>query len=243
VTRHGCGYVGGWRWITASRTRDLTLLEPFRHTDTPARWRVALLGLTGELLSTVTAAVTDAGGQVTVEAPARLDSLSLVADPGSDVIVLQPSRRAGPRPDLLPFAESGRPLVLFTHNTSRALLKVAARAGVAAFLVAPLLPAQLAPTLDLAVARFSEREVLRRKLADRKVAERAKGRPMTVARLSEDDAFRWLRTRAMQTRSTLADVAHIVLGIVPDGTQATDGASATPRAGRGLGAHARAPGP
>jgi hypothetical protein len=56
---------------------------------------------------------------------------------------------------------------------------------------------------------------------------------MTVARLSEDDAFRWLRTRAMQTRSTLADVAHIVLGIVPDGAQAADGASATPRAGRG----------
>jgi hypothetical protein len=112
-----------------SRTRNLTLLEPFRHTDTPARWRVALLGLTGELLSTVTAAVTDAGGQVTVEAPARLDSLSLVADPGSDVIVLQPSRRAGPRPDLLPFAESGRPLVLFTHNTSRTLLKVAAQSA------------------------------------------------------------------------------------------------------------------
>jgi AmiR/NasT family two-component response regulator len=43
------------------------------------------------------------------------------------------------------------------------------------------------------------------------VIERAKGRLMTVARLSEDDAFRWLRTRAMQTRSTLADVAHIVL--------------------------------
>ena len=212
-------------------------------TDTPARWRVALLGLTGESLSTVTAAVTDAGGQVTVEAPARLDSLSLVADPASDVIVLQPSRRAGPRPHLLPFAESGRPLVLFTHNTSRTLLKLAARAGVAAFLVAPLQPAQLAPTLDLAVARFSDQEALRRKLADRKVIERAKGRLMTAARLSEDDAFRWLRTRAMQTRSTLADVAHIVLGVVPDGMQAADGASATPRAGRGPGAHARASGP
>jgi response regulator NasT len=212
-------------------------------TDTPARWRVALLGLTGESLSTMTAAVTDAGGEVTIEAPARLDSLSLVADPASDVIVLQPSRTAGPRPDLLPFAESGRPLVLFTHNTSRALLKVAARSGVAAFLVAPLQPAQLAPTLDLAVARFSDREVLRQKLADRKVIERAKGRLMTVARLSEDDAFRWLRTRAMQTRSTLADVAHLVLGVAPDGTQAAAGASATPRTGRGPGAHARAPGP
>lgn len=197
-------------------------------TDTRARWRVALLGLTGESLSTMTAAVTDAGGQVTIEAPARLDSLSLVADLASDVIVLQPSHTAGPRPDLLPFAESGRPLVLFTHNTSRTLLKVAARSGVTAFLVEPLLPAQLAPTLDLAVARFGDREVLRRKLADRKVIERAKGRLMTVAGLSEDDAFRWLRTRAMQTRSTLADVAHTVLGMAPDGTQATDAVDPRP---------------
>jgi response regulator NasT len=204
---------------------------------------VALLGLTGESLSTVTAAVTDAGGEVSIEAPARLDSLPLVADPASDVIVLQPSRTAGPRPDLLPFAESGRPLVLFTHNTSRTLLKVAARSGVAAFLVAPLQPAQLAPTLDLAVARFSDREVLRRKLAERKVIERAKGRLMTVARLSEDDAFRWLRSRAMQTRSTLADVAHLVLGVAADGTQSAAGASARPRTGRGPGAPARAPGP
>ena len=107
-------------------------------------------------------------------------------------------------------------------------MKVAARSGVAAFLVAPLQPAQLAPTLDLAVARFSDREVLRQKLADRKVIERAKGRLMTVARLSEDDAFRWLRTRAMQTRSTLADVAHMVLGNAPDPTQATDALEAPP---------------
>ena len=51
---------------------------------------------------------------------------------------------------------------------------------------------------------------------------------MTVARLSEDDAFRWLRTRAMQTRSTLADVAHIVLGVAPDGAQAADGVDRRP---------------
>jgi AmiR/NasT family two-component response regulator len=52
--------------------------------------------------------------------------------------------------------------------------------------------------------------VLRRKLADRTVIERAKGRLMASHGLSEDDAFRWLRTRAMATRSTLGDVARDV---------------------------------
>jgi len=106
--------------------------------------------------------------------------------------------------------KSSRPVVLFTHDTSRSLIKLAARSGVAAFLVAPLQPPQLAPTLDLAVARFEECEVLRRKLADRTVIERAKGRLMASHGLSEDDAFRCLRTRAMATRSTLGDVARDV---------------------------------
>ena len=88
-------------------------------TDTRARWRVALLGLSGESLSTMTAAVTDAGGQVTIEAPARLDSLSLVADPVSDVIVLQPSRTAAHAPTSFPSRSRG------AHSSSSRTIRAA----------------------------------------------------------------------------------------------------------------------
>ena len=180
-------------------------------TDTATRWRVALLGPHDGSFTDIKVAVTQAGGDVVMEAPPRLDSLTLIADAAPNVLILQPRRANGQPPDLLPFTSAGHPVVLFTRDTSRTMLKLAARSGVAAFLVQPLQPAQLAPTLDLAIARFGDWERLRRKLADRKVIERAKGRVMTLARLTEDEAFRWLRNRAMDTRSSLADVAKNVL--------------------------------
>ncbi len=185
---------------------DITRLS----TEMRTRWRVALLGSSSESRTVLKAAVAQAGGRVVVEAPLRADSLTIVAHAGADVLILQPGREGG-HPDLLPFTSAGRPVVLLTRDPSRALLKVATRSGVAAVLVEPLPPAQVAPTLDLAVARFGDSEVLRRKLAERKLIERAKGRLMAVASMSEEQAFRWLRTRAMDTRSRLADTARAVL--------------------------------
>jgi len=172
---------------------------------------VALLGLSEAARAALGAAITQAGGQVAVDAPARTDSLALMESTAPDVLILQPPPASGPHPDLLPFTSAGRPVVLYTHDTSRAMVKRAARSGVSAFLVEPLQAAQLAPTLELAIARFGDSETLRRKLADRKVIERAKGRLMTAMGISEDEAFRWLRTRAMDTRASLADVARAVV--------------------------------
>src|SRR5262245_49458723 len=180
-------------------------------TDTQTRWRVALLGSSNESRTVVKAAVAHAGGRVVVEAPPRADSLAIVARAAVDILILQPGREAGQHPDFLPFTSAGRPVVLLTRDTSRTLLKAAARSGVAAVLVEPLPPAQVAPTLDLAVARFGDSEALRRKLAERKLIERAKGRLMADSSMSEEEAFRWLRTRAMDKRSRLADIAQDVL--------------------------------
>jgi len=48
-------------------------------------------------------------------------------------------------------------------------------------------------------------------LEERKLIERPKGRLMALEGLAEDDAFRWLRRRAMDTRSRIAEVARQVL--------------------------------
>src|SRR5262245_37257535 len=153
-------------------------LQPLRSFDrrtryTLTRWRVALLGRPDSSSTTLPAAVIQAGARVVLEAPLHIASLRLVRRAAPDLLIVCPG--AERYPDLEPFTSSGRPVVLFTCDTSRPLLKRAARAGVAAFLLAPLQPSQLAPTLDLAVARFEECEALRRKLADRIVIERAKG--------------------------------------------------------------------
>lgn len=202
--------------------------------DSSARWRVAILGARGGALTDLRHAITEAGGDVVMEAPPRADSVARLSDAAPNVMILHP--RSSNRPlDLRPFMSGGHPVVLFTRDTSRAALDVAAQAGVAALLFQPLQPAQLPPTLDLAIARFADCERLRKTLADRTVIERAKGRVMALAHLSEDLAFRWLRTRAMDTRSTLADVARSVLA-------ATESASSDidwPTAGRRTAAASR----
>jgi|SRR5262245_2422370 len=175
------------------------------------RWRVAVLGLAEPCRTILHAAIRQAGGQVVVEAPARHDSVSIVTEVEPDVLILHVGRRAGHQPPLASFTTCGRPVVLLTADTSRTTLKLAARAGVMALLVEPADPRQLVATLDLAVARFADWQGLRRALADRKVIERAKGRLMALGGLTEDEAFRWLRTRAMDTRNRLAMVAQAVL--------------------------------
>ena len=65
--------------------------------------------------------------------------------------------------------------MLFTSHTDESLTERAREAGVMAYLLKPLRPAELAPALDLAVARFRETQELKQTLEDRKVIERAKG--------------------------------------------------------------------
>jgi response regulator NasT len=121
-----------------------------------------------------------------------------------------------PDPPPLPLAvEVGCPFVLCTENTGVDMVSAAQRLGAMAFLVRPIRAEQIVPTLALAVSRFRESEVLRRSLAERKLIERAKGRVMARHGLTEDAAFRWMRGRAMDTRTRIADVARQVLG--PDG--------------------------
>jgi AmiR/NasT family two-component response regulator len=100
---------------------------------------------------------------------------------------------------------------LFTSHTWQELVDRARSAGVMSYLLKPLRPAELAPVLDLAVARFRETLDLRRSLESRKVIERAKGRLMARYQLSEDEAFRRLRRAAMDSRRPMVDIARVLL--------------------------------
>ena len=107
--------------------------------------------------------------------------------------------------------ETGCPVVLFTSHTRQELVDRARSAGVMSYLLKPLRSAELAPVLDLAVARFGETRALRRSLEERKVIERAKGRLMARYQLTEDEAFRRLRRAAMDSRRPMVEIARALL--------------------------------
>ena len=158
-------------------------------------------------------AVTEAGGEVVGEAQRSADALAMVTHAHPDVAIFAVGLPDGDGVAAAAgvITATNCPVVLFTSHTQNDLVARAQAAGVMAYLVKPLRPAELAPALDLAIARFRETRELRQTLEERKVIERAKGRLMERLRLSEEEAFRRLRRAAMNSRRPMVEIARAVL--------------------------------
>ena len=109
-------------------------------------------------------------------------------------------------------------VVILTAFSQRELIEQARDAGALAYVVKPFHGSELVPAIELARARFSElvalaeqTESLQEQLDTRKLVDRAKGILMDAKGLSEGEAFRFIQTTAMSTRSTMKDVAARVV--------------------------------
>lgn len=177
------------------------------------RWKVAILDDHERSRAALRAAIWAAGGEVAGEAYRVADALALIQRTRPHVAIFAVGLPDG---DGVAIAsdvttKAGCPVVLFTSHTDDKLTERAREAGVMAYLLKPLRPAELAPALDLAVARFRETQELKQTLEDRKVIERAKGRLMARHALTEEQAFQRLRRAAMDSRRPMVDIARAVL--------------------------------
>lgn len=179
----------------------------------PGRWRVVIVDDHERSRATLRAAIWAAGGEVLAEAVRRADAIATVKRAMPDLAIVAVGLPDGDGVELAAELISGAdcPVVLFTSHSDAALVQRATDAGVIAYLLKPLRPAELAPTLDIAVARARESARLRRQLEERKVIERAKGTLMRRFGLTEDEAFRRLRRAAMDTRRPLIEIARALL--------------------------------
>lgn len=180
---------------------------------TNPRWTVVIVDDHERSRAALRAAIWNAGGKIAGEAVRTADALPLIKRLHPDVAVF-----AAGLPDGDGVAAAGRaiaeaqcPVVLFTSHTRADLVDRARTAGVMAFLLKPLRAPELAPTLDLAVARFREARALRQSLEDRKLIERARGTLMARFGLTEDEAFRRLRCAAMDSRKPMVEIAKAIL--------------------------------
>ncbi|WP_046320049.1 response regulator [Mycobacterium sp. UM_Kg1] len=110
------------------------------------------------------------------------------------------------------------PIVILTAFSQRDLVERARDAGAMAYLVKPFTAGDLVPAIELAVSRAEEitaleREVgsLAEQLETRKLVERAKGVLQTAHGLTEPEAFKWIQRAAMDKRTTMRQVAEVVL--------------------------------
>lgn len=116
-------------------------------------------------------------------------------------------------------AERPVPIVILSAYSDRELIERAASLAVQAYLVKPIRPAELGPTLEIALDRFVETQALRREAADltealraREVVGRAKQLLMERHGLSEAEAFRTLQAEARRERRSMREISERLLG-------------------------------
>jgi response regulator NasT len=107
-----------------------------------------------------------------------------------------------------------KPVVIFTNDSDKEKIKAATNAGVSAYVVGFIPSKRLTPVIDVAIARFEETKQLKEelehvsnKLDERKVVERAKGILMKQRDVNEDEAYKMLRSMAMQRNKRVADIS------------------------------------
>jgi two-component system, response regulator PdtaR len=110
------------------------------------------------------------------------------------------------------------PILMLTAYTDRDTIRKAETAGALGYLVKPVNETELAPAINIALARFREIQALRTQVGEleesleaRKLIERAKGILMQRLGLSERDAYERLRQRARDKRAKMKDIAQAII--------------------------------
>jgi|SoiMethySBSTD1v2_1073268.scaffolds.fasta_scaffold315922_2 response regulator NasT len=182
--------------------------------------RILLIDEAPERASALEAALEAAGHTVVARAANAADLTAQIAASGAEVIIVDMN---SPDRDTIESLrevtrERPRPILMFVDRSDESMITEAINAGVSAYVVDGLNPARVKPILDVAIARFNQFQSLndevakaKASLAERKVIERAKGILMRERKLSEEDAYRVLRSAAMEQNKRLADVAESLI--------------------------------
>ena len=110
------------------------------------------------------------------------------------------------------------PVLLLTAYSQQELIERAKDAGVVGYMVKPFRESDLAPAIEVAVARFAEFRALEKEVGDltlaletRKLVDRAKGILMDSQGLTEAEAFRKIQKMSMNIRKPMKEVAEAII--------------------------------
>jgi response regulator NasT len=110
------------------------------------------------------------------------------------------------------------PVVLLTGRDDEETVKRAATSGAMAYMVKPVVESALIAAIELAISRYAELTGLKKEnielkdaMEARKIVERAKGILMQREGISESEAYARLRKISMDRRTTMKDVAEILI--------------------------------
>ena len=161
------------------------------------------------------------GHEVVGETGRGDEVVQLVRDLKPDLVILDikmPGEIDGLGAAQLLAEERVAPVLLLTAYSDQEFIDGARDAGVMGYLVKPYGENQLAPAIEVALARFGEFSQLQKELGStkealvtRKIVERAKGVLMDTAGLKESEAFHRIQRLSMNSRKSMREVAEAIL--------------------------------
>jgi len=111
-----------------------------------------------------------------------------------------------------------RPIAMFVDQSDTASIQASVDAGVSAYIVDGLKKERIKSILDLCMSRFNafsklqgELERAKSDLNERKAIDRAKGILMKAKNLTEDQAYKLMRSTAMRENKKIADIASSII--------------------------------
>lgn len=111
-------------------------------------------------------------------------------------------------------------VVVFANEYLPEMTKAVLKAGVSSYIVDDVALERLPIIIDLAQERFhhsqslnSELQHAQQQLSDRKIIEKAKGIIMRKKNVSEDEAYRQIRSSAMNEGKTIAELSSRIISV------------------------------
>ena len=207
---------------TAGATRGVVETASDMNADSGQKRRLSVLLVddSDERRASIEASLGEVGCDVVGFVSNSEDVLTRVQQVNPDVVIIDLEAPGRDTLDSLQSVQSTapRPIVMFTQDDNGATIARATRAGVSAYVVDGISKKRVRPILDAAIERFQQFRVLadelertRAKLEERKVIDRAKGILMKQRGMSEDEAYKALRSLAMRSNKRLAEVAESVV--------------------------------
>ncbi len=161
------------------------------------------------------------GYEVVGEAADGIDAVELCADLKPDVVLLDvkmPVMDGLTAAKLIGGAGNDIAIIMLTAYNDKQFVDKAGEFGALGYLVKPVDEKSLTPTIEIAVKRLKEFRELKKtvegqekKLEERKIIEKAKGILIQNNSISEDEAYKYLRTISMNKRKTIVEVAKIII--------------------------------
>lgn len=110
------------------------------------------------------------------------------------------------------------PVIMLTAYSDTDHVRKAESSGALAYLIKPVNPEELPPTIDVAIARFRETQRLREKVDElqetidsRKIIERAKGILMQRRSIGGEEAYELMRQWARERSRKVKDIAQAIV--------------------------------